>query len=305
MKANVSSAKAVGAAALDNNDFSQYLAAYLELTKPRVTLMVVLTAAAGFYLAPARGVDLLLLFHTLLGTALLSAGTAVLNQFMERKADARMHRTSRRPLPAGMLSPSDALIFGMGLVTSGTLYLILTTNGLTAGLGWLTSAVYLLIYTPLKTKSSICTLIGAFPGATPPLMGWAAASGTLNLDALILFAMLFTWQFPHFLAIAWIYREDYERGGFVMLPPRDLSGLWTSWKMLLFSVLLLAFSVLPSVSGFAGDVYLFGAVLLGAFFIWYSLRVVLLRSKYSARRLLRASVIYLPLILILMTIDKF
>lgn len=280
------------------------ISAYFELTKPRVTFLVVLTTAAGFYLASTGTFDYALFFHALLGTALLAGGTAGLNQYMERELDARMRRTARRPLPSRRVNPADALVFAMSLVLAGTVYLLWQTNPLTVVLGWSTCAVYLLMYTPLKTRTEHCTFVGAFPGAWPPLMGWAAASGSLNWDALILFGILFTWQFPHFHAISWVYRDDYERGGFLMLPLAEDGEKRTGRQILAYTFSLLLISFLPVWTGLSGYLYLAGALVLGLSLTRYSVRVASNPSRTAARRLLRASVIYLPLLLILMVIDK-
>ena len=288
---------------VDRSHWIPRMTAYFELMKPRVNLLVVLTAGVGFYLASAR-MDLWLLFHTSFGTAILAGGTAVLNQFIEREADGRMLRTRTRPLPSGRLTPPEAMIFGTALVVTATLYLICFTNSLAALLGCSTSALYLFVYTPLKVKTPLCTSVGAIPGALPPLIGWAAAKGNLDMNALLLFAILFAWQIPHFLAIAWLYKEDYERGGFAMLPAFDPDGTRTSARILGFCILLLVLSVIPFISGLAGVVYLVGAVLLGVLFSLFGFEAALLRSKLSARHVLRASVTYLPLLLILMIIDK-
>jgi protoheme IX farnesyltransferase len=276
---------------------------YVELTKPRVNLMVVLTTAVGFYLG-AESVNFLLLLNTLLGTALLASGTAVLNQFVERKADSQMARTASRPVPSGRISPSEALVFGMVLVSVGSFYLLFFSNYLTAILGWFTAAVYLSIYTPLKTRTPVCTLIGAVPGAVPPVMGWVAARGELTIEALLLFGILFCWQFPHFLAIAWMYREDYESGGFKMLPGGEASGDWTGRLILLFALFSLIVSLLPARFGVAGNIYLLGALALGVMFVTAGFRVLTSLSRPAARGLLRTSVLYLPLLLVLMAVDK-
>ena len=279
------------------------LSDYVELTKPRVNLMVVLTAAVGFYLG-SESVDSLLLVNTLLGTGLLASGAAVLNQFMERKADSRMLRTANRPVASGRISPSEALVFGMVLVSVDALYLLFCSNYLTAFLGWFTTAVYLILYTPLKTRTPVCTLVGAVPGAVPPVMGWVAARGELTIEALLLFGILFCWQFPHFLAIAWMYRDDYERGGFKMLPGGESSGRWTGRLILLFAFFSLIVSLLPARFGIAGEIYLLGAVALGAMFVMSGFRVLTSLSRPAARGLLRTSVLYLPLLLGLMAADK-
>ncbi|MBI4447038.1 MAG: protoheme IX farnesyltransferase [Acidobacteria bacterium] len=278
-------------------------AAYLELTKPRVTLLVVLTAAAGVYLASAS-VNAAVLVHVMAGTALLSGGTAVLNEFLERDADARMRRTERRPLPSGRIDPAPAMIYGMVLIFSGTAYLAAFTNLLTAVIGCLTSIIYLFIYTPLKTRTSLCTFVGAFPGAAPALMGWSAVGAGLDERAWVLFLILFLWQFPHFLAISWLYREDYARGGFIMLPLIDNEGKKTGRRIMVFTFSMVGASVLPSLVGLAGSLYLIGALLLGMVFMKYGVSAAMLRTQISARHLLRISVIYLPLLLTLMMVDK-
>ncbi len=277
---------------------------YLELTKPRITGLVLLTTAAGFYLGSAGALDWKLLAHAIAGTLLVAAGTAVLNQYLERQNDGRMRRTADRPLPSGRLSPRAALVFGLALAAGGVLYLGLFTNLLTAVLGGLTSAVYLLCYTPLKTRTVFCTTIGAFPGAAPPLMGWAAARGELGWDAWLLFSILFLWQFPHFLAIAWVYQDDYRRGGFKMLPLVDPEGRKTAAQVVGFSSLLLVATLLAVPSGMAGAWYLAGALLLGLLFLASCFKLARTRSRENARVVLRTSVLYLPLLLILMVIDK-
>lgn len=280
------------------------LIAFYELTKPEVMLLVVLTSAAGFYLGSSGGLDQLLFLHTLVGTVLLSAGAAVLNEYIEREADGKMRRTCNRPLPSGRLEAHEASIFGGILIIGGSLYLAVLTNLLAASLGVGTVVIYLLVYTPLKTRTSICTTVGAIPGATPPLIGWAAASGHLDFQAWVLFAILFAWQFPHFLSIAWIYKEDYKRAGFTMLSPADTDGRRTCGQILAFTALLLLLSVMPVTSGLTGMFYLVGALLLGLAFLWYGFEAALRRSTASARNVLLASVAYLPLLLILMVIDK-
>lgn len=280
------------------------LGAYLELTKPRVTFLVLLTTAAGFYLASPALPDFLLLVHALLGTGLVAAGTAVLNQFLEREADSRMQRTGQRPLPSGRLEARSALRFGVLLVVLGTVYLHLFANFFTALLCALTCIVYLFVYTPLKTRTVWCTLVGAFPGAAPPLIGWAAVKGALDVHAWALFAIVFLWQVPHFLAISWLYREDYQRGGFTMLPVMDSEGRRTARSIVIYSLVLLPVSILPWISGLLGPAYLFGAIALGIILLAFGMEVAWARSKVSARRLLRASVVYLPLLLILMVVDK-
>jgi protoheme IX farnesyltransferase len=280
------------------------LAAFFELTRPGVTRSVVLTSAAGFYLASSGRLDLLLLIHALVGTAFLSGGAAVLNQFIEREADGKMNRTCRRPLPSGRVSENDAVIAGGLLIVGGSLYLAFLTNILAAFLGCFASVVYLFVYTPLKMKTPICTTVGAIPGAIPPLIGWAAASGQLDGNAFLLFAIVFAWQFPHFLAISWVHKEDYKRAGFAMLSSMDPDGRRTGRRILIFTVILLGLSVVPVTSGLTGMLYLVGALGLGSVLLWFGFEAALARTKTAARHVLLASVAYLPLLLMLMVIDK-
>ncbi len=280
--------------------------AYLALTKPRVTLMVLVTTLAGFYLGwrPTQVFDWVLLFHALAGTALIAGGTAGLNQVLEADADARMRRTRNRPLPAGRLSNESALRFTLLLMVAGALYLGILVNPLTAMLGLVTSASYLMLYTPLKRVSPMCTAIGAFPGAIPPLMGWTALRNEIDFQALAMFAVLFFWQFPHFYAIAWVYREDYERGGFRMLPIVDPQGHRTARRMLGYSLVLAAVSVLPFLLGLCGPFYLAAAAVLGLMMLRSALQAYRLRTTIAASGVMRASIIYLPLLLAAMAFDK-
>jgi heme o synthase len=277
---------------------------YWVLTKPEVNLLVVMSTLAGFYLAWRGPINFALLLSALFGTLLVASGTGTLNQYMERDSDCSMRRTARRPLPAGRLHSAEALIFGILLSIGGGLLLWLEANPLSSILALLTLATYLLIYTPLKKKTALCTLIGAFPGAMPPLIGWAAARGSLNAEALVLYAILFLWQFPHFLAIAWMYREDYARAGLRMLPPEDPEGRFTSRQILAFLAALVLVSMIPALMGQAGMIYLLGAVALGGYFLLHGTRLARSRTKALARRLVLASVIYLPLIFSLMMLDK-
>ena len=277
---------------------------YWVLTKPEVNLLVVMSTLAGFYLACRGPLNVTLLLSALFGTLLVASGTGTLNQYMERTSDCSMRRTARRPLPAGRLYPSEALVFGILLSIGGGALLWFEANPLASILALLTLATYLLIYTPLKKKTALCTLIGAFPGAMPPLIGWAAARGSLNAESLVLYAILFLWQFPHFLAIAWMYREDYSRAGLRMLPPEDLEGRVTSRQIILFLTTLVLVSMVPALTGQAGMIYLLGAVALGGFFLLHGARLARSRTNALARRLVLASVIYLPLIFSLMMFDK-
>jgi len=277
---------------------------YAELTKPSVTMLILMSTAVGFYLGSARGLSILLLAHTVIGTALVAGGTAALNEFWERDVDAKMLRTRDRPLPAGRMLPWKALCFGITLSLIGVLYLAWRTNLLASLLASLTLGSYLFLYTPMKKRTPLCTLIGAFPGAIPPLIGWVAARGEITLAAGVLYLMLFLWQFPHFLAIAWIYREDYARGGIAMLPVVEPDGESTGRQIVIFSAALIPISLLPSLLGVTGLVYLFGTLILGVAFLHFGARAAMARSTMQARRLLQASVVYLPLVYGLMLIDK-
>jgi len=279
------------------------LAAYVELTKPRITLFIVLTAAAGFCLGTKGALDYALLAHTLFGVALLSSGIATLNQYMERDLDGRMRRTAARPLPSGKLRPFDALLFGVALTVIAEAYLALTVNPLTALLGFAVIVGYLFCYTPLKTRTSLSTVVGAFPGAMPPLVGWAAANNAIGVEAWTLFAILFLWQFPHFLAIAWMYREDYARAGIMMLPVVEPEGLRTGQQIVIWALLLLPVSLMPTALGTSGAIYFFGAIVLGLLYIASSVVAAVSLSRQNARRVLLASVLYLPVLFGLMVFN--
>src|SRR5258708_24107564 len=280
------------------------VSAYLELTKPRITFLIVLTSAAGFCLASQGRVNYILLSNALIGITLLSSGIATLNQYIERDLDGLMRRTADRPLPSGRLLPWEALFFGAALTVAAEVYLAGLVNPLTAVLGLTVIAGYLFAYTPLKTRTSLSTMVGAFSGAVPPLIGWAAARGTVGLEAWVLFAILFLWQFPHFLAIAWMYREDYSRAGILMLPVVEPDGRVTAQQIVVYTILLLPVSLLPTVLHISGTVYFFGALVLGLLFLYSSVRAAFSKSRQEARRLLLASVIYLPLLFILMVLDR-
>ena len=279
------------------------LAAYLELTKPRITMLVVLTAAAGFCLGSSNGIDYVGLLNMSVGIALLSSGIATLNQYIERDTDGLMRRTEGRPLPAGKLAPAQALIFGSLLSLIATLYLWVLINPLTALLGVATFASYLFVYTPLKTRTTLSVVLGAFPGAVPPLIGWTAATGQVTVAALILFAILFLWQFPHFLAIAWMYREDYARAGIKMLPVVEPDGKVTGQQIITYTAMLVPVSLLPALIGLAGTIYFAGALAIGLVFFYYSVRAARGRTSWQARQLLLASVLYLPVLFALMVIN--
>jgi protoheme IX farnesyltransferase len=286
------------------------LRSYLELTKPRITLLILLTAVAGFWMGSKSPLDLVGLLHTAVGIGLLSAGIATLNQYLERKLDGLMMRTASRPLPSQRLTPAKALWFGATMAVGAEIYLAFLVNPLTAVLGLIALGSYLFVYTPLKTRTTLCTAIGAIPGAMPPLMGWTAARGELGIEAWILFSILFLWQFPHFLSIAWLYRDDYARAGIRMLPVVEREGKVTGEQIVAYSFMLLPVSLLPALLGLSGPVYLFGALALGLVFLYVSIRAaVALRHSFKAgyrdaRRLLLASVVYLPLLFGLMVIGK-
>lgn len=280
------------------------LAAYVELTKPRIAFMLVLTSAAGFYLGAAKGFDWMLFVNAMIGIALLAFGVATLNQVWERKTDALMERTAKRPLPSQKLSTAEALAFGILLCLVAEIYLAFLVNNLTALLGLVVIVGYVLLYTPLKTRTSASTAIGAIPGAMPPLMGWTASANEISLGAWALFALLFLWQFPHFLAIAWMYREQYARAGILMLPVIEPEGKITARQIVIFTVILLPVSLAPFFLGFAGMIYLIGASLLGLWFLAASIKTARAKSVEQARKLLLVSVLYLPLIFALMVFNN-
>jgi protoheme IX farnesyltransferase len=278
--------------------------AFLNLTKPRITLMVVLSALAGFALGTNRPVEWGKLAHFTLGIAILSSGIGALNQYWERDLDRLMIRTRIRPLPLGLITPLHALIFGIVLAIAAELYLAWFVNPLTAFWGLAALGSYLFIYTPLKTRTHWCTFIGAVPGALPPLLGWAAATNTVGAEALTLFAIMFLWQFPHFHAIATMYREDYARAGIRMLPVVEADGRSTARQIVLYSLALLPVSLIPTLLHFSGRIYLVGALILGGWFLGVSIRTARAMSRDEARRLLKASVLYLPLLLGLMVLNS-
>jgi protoheme IX farnesyltransferase len=280
------------------------VSAYISLTKPRILVMVLVMTAAGFYLG-AKGVfSFNLLLTTLFGTALSSGGAAVLNNYIERDCDLKMHRTKRRALPAGLVTPSEALAFGLTLVLFGVALLAWQVNLLTGFLSLLTVFLYVLVYTPLKRITWWNTVIGAIPGALPPMGGWTAATGNLDLGAWILFFILFIWQHPHFYAIAWMYKEDYERGGFKMLPVVAPDGRSTFLQVIWFSLILIPASLLPTLFGIAGAFYAWGVAVSGLVMFALGVNLWRTRSVSDARVLLKASVVYLPLFFILILCDK-
>jgi heme o synthase len=280
------------------------IADYWMLTKPEVNMLVLISAGAGFYLGSTGRFRWISLVATLLGTFLVASGTATLNEYMERGYDAQMRRTARRPLPAGRLSPREGLAFGLVLSVAGAAVLACLVNPLASVLAVLTLVLYLAAYTPLKRKTPWCTLIGAVPGAMPPLIGWAAARGSLSLEAWILGAILFFWQFPHLLSIAWMYRQDYSRAGYLMLPAADHQGRAMALQVVAFSILLIPLSTVPALLGEVRLTYVLGAVILGLLLLYYGARLAKDRTNVLARRVLMASIVYLPLVLVLMMVNK-
>src|SRR5947209_4741071 len=269
---------------------------YIALTKPRVTWLILVSTGVGYFFGAKFGWSWWSLVHTIAGTCLIASGTAALNQWYERDADAKMRRTQLRPLPSGRLSARKALLFSILLSIAGFVELAWGANMLTGLLGLFTLLTYLFVYTPLKRRSPHSTTIGAIPGAMPPLIGFAGAAGKLTPEAWILGAILFLWQFPHFYAIAWMYREDYSRAGIRMLPVIEPDGESTARQILLYSVLLIPISLLPKWMGMTGTIYMVGAVALGLFFLYSGVRVSLDRTKLRARKVLLASILYLPVL---------
>ncbi|MGC0771861.1 MAG: heme o synthase [Candidatus Acidiferrum sp.] len=276
---------------------------YYILTKPEVNMLILMTTSAGYYLGSRGNFRIIGLMNTLLGTVLVASGTATLNQWMERVWDGQMRRTATRPLPSGRLTANEALLFGIFLSVSGGLYLALAVNGLAALLAISTVLSYLLVYTPLKRKTPLCTLLGAFPGAMPTLIGWAGASAHIDRQAWFLFAILFLWQFPHFLAIALMYRDDYERAGYRMLPYFDRDSRFTRGEIVGFALILVATTMLPLV-GRGGPIYLISMALPGAFLLYHVAKLARSASTLLARRVVLASVLYLPVVLGIMVAWK-
>jgi heme o synthase len=287
--------------------------AYIELTKPRITWLILMSTAIGYFFglpgdsswqAFLRAVPLLPLLHTLVGTGLMASGTAALNQWFEREADRRMRRTAARPLPTGRVSASRALAFGVALSVAGFLELWFGASRLAASFGAFTLVTYLFCYTPLKQRTWWSTTVGAIPGALPPVIGYAAAAGRLDGHAAALAAILFLWQFPHFYAIAWMYKDDYARAGIRMLPVIEPDGRWTARQIVLYGMALIPVSLTPVFLGMSGVIYAVGALALGLWFLYSGVRVALERTIIRARRVLVTSVLYLPLIYGLMLLDR-
>jgi heme o synthase len=280
------------------------MADYAELAKPRIVLMILITAFVGFYVGSESVPNYLRLMQALFGTALAAAGTLALNQLLERDTDAKMMRTRHRPLPDGRLQPREALWFGLLLTSAGLVYLWLAVNLISAAVTALITLSYLLCYTPMKLRSSLCVLVGAVPGALPPVIGWVAATGSLDLGAWVLFAIIFLWQVPHTLAIARLYREDYARAGIQFLPAVDLDGESTNRQIISHTAALLAVSLLPTLLGLAGPVYFLVAFILGIGFLVSGIRLAFESTLSRARKLLFASLIYLPALLLVMALDR-
>jgi heme o synthase len=298
---------------IPRNGFSTLARDYAELIKLRVTTLIIMTAWSGYYFGALKsGVSSLSwgLFHALVGIGLVAGGTAALNEVMECDIDGRMRRTANRPMPSGRMSLLHGAIAGSTMVIGGVLYLGFALNALTGGLALVTSLVYLAAYTPLKKIHPICTFVGAFPGAMPGVLGWTAARGRLEWESLVMFAIVFFWQFPHFFSIAWLYREDYESGNIRMLPVVEPDGRSTALQILIYAALLVPVSLLPGFLGMSGRVYLVGALLLGSALFFFGLRLATFKlapstalSKQRARQLLQATVFYLPLLFALMMIN--
>jgi heme o synthase len=280
------------------------LSAYVALTKPDVSFLVLMTTCAGYYMGTRGPVAWLHMLHVVFGTMMIAAGTAALNHYIERESDRYMRRTASRPLPTGLLTPAEALRFGVALSIFGALDLYVAAGFLPCLLGVVTCLSYLLAYTPLKKRTVWATFIGAIPGAIPPMIGWTAASGKLDAGAWLLFAILFLWQFPHFHAIAWMYREDYARAGILMLPVVDKDGTRTFRQIILYAASLVAVSLLPAVMGFAGVLYFFGALVTCTALVQVCLWASSARTNIRAKWLMHATVMHIPVLLGLMMYDK-
>ena len=278
--------------------------AYVALTKPDVSFLVLMTTAAGYYMGVRGPVDWLHMIHAIFGTMLIAAGTAALNHYIERDIDRYMRRTASRPLPSGALEPKAALIFGVTLAIAGAVDLYFVGGPLACGLGTATCLSYLLAYTPLKKRTVWATFVGAFPGAIPPMIGWVAATGSLDRGAWLLFAILFLWQFPHFHAISWMYREDYARAGIRMLPVVDREGTRTFRQIILYAAGLVGVSLLPAIVGLAGVTYFFGALVTSTALVQVCLWAASNKTNARAKWLMHATVLHIPLLLGLLVYDK-
>jgi len=278
--------------------------AYIALTKPDVSFLVLMTTAAGYYIGVRGPVNWLHMTHVIFGTLLIAGGTAALNHYVERESDRYMRRTASRPLPSGVLQPGQALAFGVALAIAGAVDLYVAAGALASGLGVLTCLSYLLAYTPLKKRTVWATFVGAFPGAIPPMIGWVAATGSLDRGAWLLFGILFLWQFPHFYAISWMYREDYARAGILMLPVVDRDGTRTFRQIIFYAAALVGVSLLPAVLGLAGIVYFFGALVACTALLQVCLWAASNKTNGRAKWLMHATVLHIPLLLGLMAFDK-
>jgi heme o synthase len=280
------------------------LGAYIALTKPDVSFLVLMTTGAGFYMGARGPMPWLHMTHVVFATMLIAAGTAALNHYIERESDRHMRRTATRPLPTGLLTPAEALWFGLVLALAGAIDLYFVAGYVACLLGVFTSVSYLLAYTPLKKRTIWATFIGAIPGAIPPMIGWTAATGTLDAGAWLLFAILFFWQFPHFYAISWMYREDYARAGILMLPVVDKDGTRTFRQIILYACGLVAVSLLPSILGFTGILYFFGALVTSTASLQVCLWTASAKTNTRAKWLMHATVLHIPILLGLMMYDK-
>jgi heme o synthase len=278
--------------------------AYVALTKPDVSFLVLMTTAAGYYMGARDPINWLHMIHAVFGTMLIAAGTAALNHYIERDSDRHMRRTAARPLPSGVLQPRAALTFGVLLSMAGAFYLYFAAGAFASGLGVTTCLSYLLAYTPLKKRTVWATFVGAFPGAIPPMIGWVAATGSLDRGAWLLFAILFLWQFPHFHAISWIYREDYARAGIMMLPVVDREGTRTFRQIVLYAAALVGVSLLPAIIGLAGVLYFFGALVTSTALVQVCLWAASNKTNVRAKWLMHATVLHIPVLLGLMMYDK-
>jgi protoheme IX farnesyltransferase len=304
MKSSVAEIMPESAVVVEKQAHAQKTSVWADLFKARLTTLVILTTAVGFYAGWRGAMDWALLLHTVIATALVASGASALNQLVEREHDAKMRRTENRPLPSGRLSAETVLILGGALSAIGLLYLAIAVNLLTALLGAITLVSYVWVYTPLKRVTTLNTAIGAIPGALPPLMGWTAATDEVSKGGWALFAILFFWQLPHFLAIAWIYRDDYRRGGFAMLPVVDPDGRRTGMQALSHTLGLLPVSLSPFVLGLAGPIYLAAALVLGVVFVMAASKFARALTLSSARKLFFVSIIYLPFLLMALALDK-
>lgn len=289
-----------GAIVIERSRFADYVT----LTKPELTFLSVVTALGGFYLGAAGSISVATMLHTLFGTLLVGGGAGALNQFIEREYDAMMRRTENRPLPSGRLTPSEVVLFGTLLSVAGIIELSLFSNMLSGFLAVVTLVTYLFLYTPLKRITWVSTIVGGIPGALPPMIGWTAARGEITAEAWILFGILFFWQMPHFFSLAWMYRKDYERAGYPMLPVLDADGSQTGMQILFFCLGLIPISLLLTIYGGLGLVYFVGAFLCGGIFLYFGVQLLRTKSHVAARRMFFASLLYLPALLAFMVIDK-